>query len=498
MLAAAPPFLEESIIMSIKCLVIDEIGEPVPSATVVILSSSKALKVESSDLDGQVQFSNLSLQTGIHVLRASKSGYEADEEELLVSREMENSTVILAIRVNAVVPVQQQTLQKMSGVVHQQATKEGPPEKEDPSLNRPADRMGWAIKPDEGNAAMPAASIPPQVVPEDNFYRVRVFFATDRNDRDERDPKNAFGGDRSQEGRLSLGICGVSVPKTHRVGEIESPNIFKLQFRKNPEKHIVVLDLVKMREVYYLESLGMMAGQSPEQSALVFIHGYCVTFIEAVRRTAQLAFDLDFRGVPICYSWPSTGKYSGYMADEASVEWTVPHLLEFLNKIANLEGIKTIHLIAHSMGNRALVNCLDRIAQVSQSGARPKARFHQTILAAPDIDAGLFRQLAQRFTNASDRTTLYASSGDFALQMSQQFHKYPRAGESGPKIVVVPRIDTVDVSTVPAGFLGHSYYGSSRSVLTDVYELIKSGSPPPRFGLRQSSGGSDVYWIFVP
>jgi hypothetical protein len=39
-----------------------------------------------------------------------------------------------------------------------------------------------------------------------------------------------------------------------------------------------------------------------EQEALVFIHGYHVTFDEAARKTAQLNWDLGFRGIPI----PST------------------------------------------------------------------------------------------------------------------------------------------------------------------------------------------------
>jgi esterase/lipase superfamily enzyme len=134
-------------------------------------------------------------------------------------------------------------------------------------------------------------------------------------------------------------------------------------------------------------------------------------------------------------------------------------------------------------------------AEFQQGG---RAQLRQTILAAPDIDAGVFQQLAESFTKAAARTTLYASSKDLALQVSQQFHRYPRAGESGPAILVLPSIDTVDVSEVPSGFLGHSYYGGARSVLSDVYELIQSGAAPPRFGLRQSTGKNGIYWMFVP
>ena len=51
----------------------------------------------------------------------------------------------------------------------------------------------------------------------------------------------------------------------------------------------------------------------------------------------------------------------------------------------------------------------------------------------------------------ADRVTLYASSSDEALALSKQVHGYPRAGESGDQLVVVPGIDTIDVSAVNTG-----------------------------------------------
>lgn len=39
--------------------------------------------------------------------------------------------------------------------------------------------------------------------------------------------------------------------------------------------------------------------------AFVFVHGFNVPFHEAAKRTAQMAFDMHFEGLPILYSWPS-------------------------------------------------------------------------------------------------------------------------------------------------------------------------------------------------
>jgi hypothetical protein len=151
-----------------------------------------------------------------------------------------------------------------------------------------------------------AAAIPPISSPaiseEKEYFRVRVYFATDRNRKENVDkyefglPTKAqkwFGNMRSPDGALSLGMCVVAVPKTHRMGEMERPKVFKLEFTESPAKHVVVLSVSTMREAYFLESVDMMSRKAPNQDALVFIHGYNVTFAEAVRRTAQIAF-----GVP--------------------------------------------------------------------------------------------------------------------------------------------------------------------------------------------------------
>ena len=50
--------------------------------------------------------------------------------------------------------------------------------------------------------------------------------------------------------------------------------------------------------------------------ALLFIHGYNVTFEDALHRTAQLAYDLKFPRPALCYIWPSKGATVLYTQDE--------------------------------------------------------------------------------------------------------------------------------------------------------------------------------------
>jgi hypothetical protein len=100
----------------------------------------------------------------------------------------------------------------------------------------------------------------------------------------------------------------------------------------------------------------------------------------------------------------------------------------------------------------------------------------------------------------AERVTLYASSHDQALRLSKEINGYPRAGDSGDGLVVVPGIDTIDVSAVDTSLVGHSYYGSSDSVLTDIWDLIKCAKGPDlREYLRpRDYVGGLKYWVFEP
>jgi esterase/lipase superfamily enzyme len=123
-------------------------------------------------------------------------------------------------------------------------------------------------------------------------------------------------------------------------------------------------------------------------------------------------------------------------------------------------------------------------------------RFQEIILSAPDIDAEVFLRLAAHIKTAGQRVTLYASKHDRALQMSKYFNGYPRAGDATDEVIVVPGIDSIDASAVDTSLMGHSYYGGSRSVLDDIFYLIRGLRVSERAGIRASNDGR--YWVFQP
>lgn len=300
-----------------------------------------------------------------------------------------------------------------------------------------------------------------------------------------------YTGDR---GTLVRGLCEVTVPDKHERGRVERPSLLRFEVREDQQKHVVLTSATELSADDFYHRLSGIVNESPDRDLLVFIHGYNVDFESAVLRTAQIAVDLPFRGVPVCYSWPSQGSLLSYVVDENNSAWTIAHLKQFLLELADKSDAQSINVIAHSMGNRALTAALAEISwQLPEGSPEP---FDRLVMAAPDVDADRFRDdLAPRLSKVAKHLTLYASSDDQALIASKQVHGYPRAGESGSQIVVVPGIETIDVSGVDLSLLGHSYYGDSESMLRDLYHVVGQRlSAPDRNALIPRTYGQLVYW----
>lgn len=190
----------------------------------------------------------------------------------------------------------------------------------------------------------------PPVAAYKEFKVVRIFYGTDRALKRKTEEGNYFyANKRCTDGRIALGICDVSIPHDHKMGDFDSPCIWKLQFKANPKKHIVLLNTVQRDRQAFFGELRQRVAQDSGRSAFVFIHGYNVSFEDAARRTAQLAYDLKFPGAPILYSWPSRAKVLEYVADTETIQLTKKQLLHFLKDVAAQSGAQVIHLIAHDL-----------------------------------------------------------------------------------------------------------------------------------------------------
>jgi esterase/lipase superfamily enzyme len=299
-----------------------------------------------------------------------------------------------------------------------------------------------------------------------------------------------YGGDR---GELELGHCEVTIPSSHREGELEGPSILHLELRARPDRHVMLQQVVPQNQQDFYDAVQKSVQQTSQRDLFVFVHGFNVSFEAAARRTAQIAHDLHFAGAPIFFSWPSQAKTWRYTVDETNVIWAVPHLKSFLTELALRSNAQSIHLIAHSMGNRALTQA---IYELGYECKQERKLFQQVILAAPDIDADVFRQqIAPALARYSSRVTLYTSANDEALAASKLVHGSRRAGESVSQPVTVTGVETIDVATTDLGPLGHSYYGSCPLILQDLSAILREAHPAAlRPWLAPVNIQGSMYW----
>lgn len=325
---------------------------------------------------------------------------------------------------------------------------------------------------------MPRAAVLISEIELSDYVKVPVFFATTRK-KESNDKNTMFAARRAN---TQFGVSWVSIPRSHEAGELEEPSLLTFTFREDPAKHVVLLDVKLASKDRWYQDLNASIADGGLNQAFVFIHGYNVTFADASRRTAQIKYDLGFSGPAILFSWPSYGKTSHYLADEANAEWSAPQLAELLVELRKRTRATTIHLIAHSLGNRVLSRAMERIDLDPK--IMPKPIFSQVILAAPDMDADVFReQLAPRMLRLARGVTLYGSSDDRAILASKKAHQIARAGEGGKNLPIIPGIDSIDVTGMDATFLAHSYIGAV-SVLGDVAQIFCEGKTSgQRFGL---------------
>ncbi|WP_406685477.1 alpha/beta hydrolase [Seonamhaeicola sp. MEBiC1930] len=323
------------------------------------------------------------------------------------------------------------------------------------------------------------------------YVTLPVYFATDRNKVDTKNLNGAFGVKRSD---LKYGICEVSIPLDHDLGKIESPSIWKLEFSEDPSKHIMIQDIDLLEKDKFFISLSNGIKNSNSKSTFLFVHGYNTSFSEAAKRTAQISHDLLFDGEPVFYSWPSQASMFKYPKDEANIEWARYNIKNFLEDYITKSEAEDIYLVAHSMGNRGLTKA---IVELMTENPHLRKNIKEIILAAPDIDADVFKNdIAPKMASKVQKPiTLYVSSDDLALKASKILHGNPRAGDAGDSLVIVKGVETIDASGIDTSFLRHSYFADTNTIISDIFDIIKSGKRAfNRERLKLMKLSDEIYW----
>lgn len=332
---------------------------------------------------------------------------------------------------------------------------------------------------------------------EQGAATVRVFYGTNRAPTGEPKPAEFYGTER---GELEVGYLDVSIPEIHQEGELETRSrwfMFSYEIDPSARRRYVLLNKVTpLSSGSFVKALQGHIKASPSPDVFVFVHGFNSSFEDAARRTAQLAYDLDFDGTPVLYSWPSQGSTTAYTVDEAAVGISSRKLAGFLATLVDHSGAQRIHLIAHSMGNRALIESLETYL-AKRAPAERKQVFGQIVFTAPDVDRDYFFETIAALRESAARVTLYASDNDLALKTSQKIHGAPRAGLAGAGIILLPWLDTIDMSAVQADMLGHNYYAADAGAIYDLFRMLwRDDSPAQRCGMVDRLQSDLHVWRF--
>jgi esterase/lipase superfamily enzyme len=319
---------------------------------------------------------------------------------------------------------------------------------------------------------------------------VTTYFATNRGRTDEREPVKAYN---AKVAKLSYGRAVVSIPSAHTAGSLELPSIWRLEFRADPRRHFILKDAVPLGADDARAEMTRRLREGKSKSLLLFVHGYNMSFAETAMRTAQLAYDLNFRGIPFFFSWPSAGQYTGYLRDSETAQLSEDAFDQVLDDLSLLP-VDDVYIVAHSMGSRVV----SQVLKSRVDRGKTTTKISDLLLAAPDINADLFRTVIAPRLKAlqGTQTTVYASSSDLALLASKAVHGYARVGETAGGVFVFPGLDTVDASraTMSVRAFGHSYLTDSAAVLKDIAAIVRQKLSAKQRGLAQLGASPNIYW----
>ena len=344
---------------------------------------------------------------------------------------------------------------------------------------------------------------------------VSVYYATDR-EAVSRDPGNvAFGWRRGygEEGRpFELGVCRIEISRQRNHDKVSPLPRYSSELVK-----IVSTSRLQQRRFY--DRIRERMWYAGANETFVFVHGFNNTFETAAKRAAEIWYDVGFEGPPIMFSWPSRGGsffrgVFGYFADSETMEWSAVHLKTFLLELVAetsaeklyVDDPARVHLIAHSLGSHMLLRAILLVADELKQRDRPI--FCDIILAAPDIDRDIFRDvivLDLLRARLAEHYTLYASSADKVIKTSQTLQFYPRAGYADEGIVAVDHqdFDTIDASAIHSGrlALNHDYFVTEPRLIRDLIQVLRKQNRDPASpgrSMRRRAAGPAQPWVLLP
>ena len=335
----------------------------------------------------------------------------------------------------------------------------------------------------------------------------KVYFGTNRKPNRKKAP-NDFGVGFSEDGlaNLRFGMAEVSGEKLDKYDLYLAPERLTVDYDRKIKG--AAGSVLGSKNVFNRVRGKMLQHQ---RDTVVFVHGYNVSFREALTSAAHLKRNFSTaKGGPgvnvVAFSWPSDGSMMPYIAygnDRQDAAASGPAFARGLLKLADFLRGSTpeeacahkIHLVAHSMGNYVLRHTVQEY--IRQSSGRPVRLFDQVFLMAADEDDDAFEKdyKLKPLPRLAKRVNVYFNNNDAAMAVSDKTKGNPdRLGDDGPRVprAIPGKVSLIDVTPAVDDPVGHSYFLDSPRVVEDMVEVL-SGKASKDIGGRDYDQETNRY-----
>ena len=347
---------------------------------------------------------------------------------------------------------------------------------------------------------------------------VRIVFATTRTVANkDGDMTTMFGNSASD--KISFGCLQVNPRFSRTRGDTSYRGAWKGGARAANSRIKLLADPIDRGAENYVRIVDTAAAEDATHALLV-IHGYNNTFSEAIQAAARIAGGADYKGRVYMFSWPSVSQSLRYLQDVDNAEEAEGSLQAFLAAILRDNNIRTLDIVAHSMGSQQLMRVMGSIRGILDGRRHEEGmlRLGQVVFAAPDVSAAVFNTKILTWAKLAQRVTIYTSGGDWVLWLSSFLRGLnDRAGGHTPwgEPLYVNASNVYVIDKTPPEYdywkffkYTHADYVDDNVILNDIQTVITgkpAGDPTKRdpegkvFKVMPYKGmAGKTYWETLP
>lgn len=195
---------------------------------------------------------------------------------------------------------------------------------------------------------------------------------------------------------------------------------------------------------------------TPDDFAVLYVHGFATSRREAWKYTAQARQLTGHRAPWIAFCWPSNGHgiawprrgeiiMRAYHDDSVSAQASRPAFSQAATTLVDGLGHHQVVMAVHSLGAQVAGESIAGDSALRATLQRRPLR--ALAFMVPDVETAHFRDdLLPALSDVAPRRVLYVSGRDRALALVSSADGTPRAGRRSRPLLTAPTLETVDIT----------------------------------------------------